>query len=183
MVKTSMVQAVFLVIVGVFLLCIAASGLKAQDTQYFEPIPKSVPAINDNPVTPEKIELGKMLYADPRLSSSGLISCNTCHNLSISGDDNLPTSVGHGWAKGPRNAPTVFNAVFNTAQFWDGRAKDLKEQAKGPVQAAVEMNSTPELIVKTLKSLPTYVNLFKQAFLGQPDPVSFENMARAIESL
>jgi len=123
-----------------------------------------------------------MLYFDPRLSASGLISCNTCHNLSIAGDDNLPTSVGHGWAKGPRNAPTVFNAVFNIAQFWDGRAEDLKEQAKGPIQAAVEMNSTPELVIKTLKSLPEYIKFFEQAFPAESDPVSFDNIARAIEA-
>lgn len=174
----SMIWTVFLFIVGVFFTCIAGSGVEAQD---FKPLPKSVPIIKDNPATSEKIELGKMLYFDPRLSSSGLISCNTCHNLSISGDDNLPTSVGHGWARGPRNAPTVFNAVFNVAQFWDGRAKDLKEQAKGPIQAAVEMNSTPELAVRTLKSIPEYVKLFGQAFQGESDPVSFDNIAKAIE--
>jgi cytochrome c peroxidase len=182
MVKKNLTQTVFFLILGVCFLCIAVSDLKAQANEYFKPIPKSVPIIKDNPITPEKIELGKMLYFDPRLSASGLISCNTCHNLSIAGDDNLPTSVGHGWAKGPRNAPTVFNAVFNVAQFWDGRAEDLKQQAKGPIQAAVEMNSTPELVVETLKSLPEYVKFFKQAFPGESDPVSFDNIAKAIEA-
>jgi cytochrome c peroxidase len=95
---------------------------------------------------------------------------------------NLPTSVGHGWAKGPRNAPTVYNAVFNSAQFWDGRAEDLKEQAKGPIQAAVEMNSTQEMVVKTLSSLPAYVSEFKQVFPGEPDPLTFDNITRAIEA-
>ena len=166
-----------------FILCtVSISVLKAQVSDYFEPVPNKAPAPKDNPITPEKIELGKKLYFEPRLSGSGLISCNTCHNLSISGDDNLPTSVGHGWAKGPRNAPTVYNAVFNTAQFWDGRAEDLKEQAKGPIQAAVEMNSTPALVIKTLSSLPAYVADFRQAFPGEPDPLTFDNITKAIEA-
>jgi cytochrome c peroxidase len=123
-----------------------------------------------------------MLYFEPRLSASWLISCNTCHNLGLGGVDLLETSVGHGWQKGPRNAPTVLNAVYNIAQFWDGRAKDLEEQAMGPVQAAVEMNSTPERSVKTLKSIPEYVERFSAAFPDEKDPVSFENMAKAIEA-
>lgn len=98
----------------------------------------------------------------------------------MGGVDLQETSVGHGWAKGPRNAPTVLNSVFNLAQFWDGRAPDLKEQAKGPVQAAVEMNNTPEKAVKTVNSMPEYVALFKKVFPGQHDPVTFENMAKAI---
>ena len=148
----------------------------------FEPVPDSPPALENTPLTPESIELGKMLYFEPRLSSSWLISCNTCHNLSLGGVDLLETSVGHGWQKGPRNAPTVLNSVFNIAQFWDGRAKDLMEQAMGPVQAAVEMNSTPERAVATLKSIPEYVDRFEAVFPDSDDPVSFENMARAIEA-
>ncbi len=148
----------------------------------FEPVPDSPPALENTPMTPESIELGKMLYFEPRLSSSWLISCNTCHNLSLGGVDLLETSVGHGWQKGPRNAPTVLNSVFNIAQFWDGRAKDLMEQAMGPVQAAVEMNSTPERAVATLKSIPEYVDRFEAVFPDSDDPVSFENMARAIEA-
>lgn len=147
----------------------------------FKPIPASA-TLKANPSSPAKVELGKMLFFDPRLSSSWLISCNTCHNLSLGGVDLLETSIGHGWQKGPRNSPTVLNAVFNVAQFWDGRAKDLKEQAMGPVQAAVEMNSTPDRTVKTLRSIPAYVERFKQAFPGEANPVTFENMAKAIES-
>jgi len=154
---------------------------KAKDSG-LEAIPYGIQAVADNPLTYEKIELGKMLFFDPRLSASGLISCNTCHNLATGGDDNLPTSVGHGWQKGPRNAPTVLNAVFNTAQFWDGRAEDLKAQAKGPVQAGVEMANKPENVVVTLKSMPEYVERFQAAFPGQPDPVTFDNMAKAIEA-
>ena len=134
------------------------------------------------PLTDEKIELGKMLYFEPRLSSSWLISCNTCHNLSLGGIDLMETSIGHGWQKGPRNAPTVLNAVFNLAQFWDGRAADLEEQAKGPVQASVEMASDPERAVATLRSIPEYRELFARAFPGEGEPVTFDNMARAIEA-
>lgn len=93
----------------------------------------------------------------------------------------METSVGHGWQKGPRNSPTVFNSVLNIAQFWDGRAADLAEQAKGPVQAAVEMANTPENVIATLSSMPQYVEWFSAAFPEQKEPVNFENMAKAIE--
>ncbi|WP_419798575.1 MAG: cytochrome-c peroxidase [Terasakiella sp.] len=160
----------------------AADDLLARAKENFKAIPTAVPEIADNKVTSDKVELGKMLFMDPRLSSSHLISCNTCHNVGMGGDDNLETSIGHGWAKGPRNAPTAFNAVFNIAQFWDGRAADLKAQAKGPVQAGVEMNNKPERVVETLKSMPDYVAMFAKAFPSDKDPVTFDNMARAIEA-
>lgn len=147
----------------------------------FKPVPQKPPVLKDNPATPAKIDLGRKLFFDPRLSSSELISCNTCHNVGLGGVDLQETSIGHGWQKGPRNAPTVFNAVFNIAQFWDGRAKDLEVQAKGPVQASVEMNNKPERVVETLKSIPGYLPLFKKAFPGSRDPITFDNMARAIE--
>jgi cytochrome c peroxidase len=156
--------------------------LRAKAQQQFKPIPSQVPTVKGNAVTREKVNLGKQLFFDPRLSASGVISCNSCHNLGMGGDDNLPTSVGHGWAKGPRNAPTVLNAVFNIAQFWDGRAEDLKSQAKGPVQAGVEMANKPEKVVATLKSMPEYVQQFHSAFPGEAKPVTFDNMARAIEA-
>ncbi|ACH37051.1 cytochrome c peroxidase [Citrifermentans bemidjiense Bem] len=152
---------------------------KAQAT--FKPIPAQAPAIKGNEATKAKVDLGRMLFFDPRLSTSQLISCNTCHNVGLGGADLQETSVGHGWQKGPRNAPTVFNAVYNVAQFWDGRAKDLQTQAKGPVQASVEMNSNPELVVRTLKNIPGYPALFEAAFPGYRDPVTFDNMAKAIE--
>lgn len=146
------------------------------------PIPPGVPEVADNPITREKIDLGRMLFFDPRISASGVISCNTCHNLGTGGDDNLPRSVGHGWQQGPRNSPTVLNAVFNSAQFWDGRAEDLKAQAKGPVQAGVEMANQPGKVEVTLKSMPEYVERFGRAFPNEPNPVTFDNMAKAIEA-
>ena len=160
----------------------SAEELREVALELFAPLPSTVPAVRDNRITPEKIELGKALFFDPRLSASGVFSCNSCHNVGTGGDDNLETSIGHGWQKGPRNSPTVFNAVFNEAQFWDGRAEDLKAQAKGPIQAGVEMANTPENVVLTLKSMPQYVVWFEGAFPGEADPVTFDNMARAIEA-
>ena len=159
-----------------------ADELRDRALELFEPLPSTVPAVADNEITPEKIDLGKALFFDPRLSASGVFSCNSCHNLATGGDDNLETSIGHGWQKGPRNAPTVLNAVFNEAQFWDGRAEDLKAQAKGPVQAGVEMANTPEQVEATLKSMPQYVEWFQGAFPDEADPVTFDNMAKAIEA-
>jgi cytochrome c peroxidase len=181
MLRISMRSLLFLTFVTAAVAADDPALLKRAQTA-FKAIPAAPPALARNPLTPDKIELGKMLYFDPRLSSSWLISCNTCHNLSLGGVDLLETSIGHGWQKGPRNGPTVLNAVFNIAQFWDGRAKDLSEQAMGPVQAAVEMNSTRTRTVQTLRSIPEYVQRFGKAFPGQKDAVTFENMARAIEA-
>ena len=153
-----------------------------QARDLFAVVPSTPPDLEANPSTPEKVELGKMLYFEPRLSSSWLISCNTCHNVGMGGVDLMETSIGHGWQKGPRNAPTVLNAVFNIAQFWDGRAEDLAEQAQGPVQAGVEMNNTPDRAVRTLKSMEEYTRRFGEAFPGEEDPVTFDNMALAIEA-
>lgn len=158
------------------------ADLRATALDIFKPLPSTYPAVSDNPITPEKIDLGKALFFDPRLSASGVFSCNSCHNLATGGDDNLETSIGHGWQKGPRNSPTALNAVFNDAQFWDGRAEDLKAQAKGPIQAGVEMANTPNQVVATLKSMPNYVEWFTAAFPDEADPVTFDNMAKAIEA-
>ena len=111
-----------------------------------------------------KVELGKKLWFEPRLSMSGIISCNTCHNLSMGGTDNLKTSIGHGWKAGPVNSPTVYNSSLAIAQFWDGRAADLKEQAGGPIQADVEMNMPHTLAVGILQSIPGYVDEFKRVY-------------------
>ncbi len=159
-----------------------ADDLRATALEQFKPLPSTVPNVADNPTSPAKVDLGRALFFDPRLSASGVFSCYSCHNLTTGGDDNLETSIGHGWQKGPRNAPTVLNSVLNEAQFWDGRADDLKAQAKGPIQAGVEMANTPENVVVTLNSMPDYVAMFGAAFADDAEPVSFDNMARAIES-
>lgn len=159
-----------------------ASELRNEALDLFAPLPSTTPAVKDNPITPAKIDLGKALFFDPRMSASGVFSCNSCHNLATGGDDNMPTSIGHGWQKGPRNSPTVLNSVFNEAQFWDGRAPDLAEQAKGPVQAGVEMANTPQNVIATLNSMPQYVDWFQASFPAEADPVTFDNFAKAIEA-
>ncbi|MGS4947074.1 cytochrome-c peroxidase [Meridianimarinicoccus sp. RP-17] len=161
---------------------LAQADLREDALFYFKPLPSTVPAVSDNPITPEKIDLGRALFFDPRMSASGVFSCNSCHNLATGGDDNMPTSVGHGWQTGPRNSPTVLNAVFNSAQFWDGRAEDLAEQAKGPVQAGVEMANTPDNVIATLNSMPQYQEWFRASFPDAADPVTFDNFAKAIEA-
>ncbi len=116
------------------------------------------------PKNPKMVELGEMLFFDPRLSKSGFISCNSCHNLSMGGSDNMPSSVGHKWHQGPINAPTVLNSSMNLAQFWDGRAKDLKDQAGGPIANPGEMAFSHALTVDVLRSIPQYRDRFKQVF-------------------
>ncbi|MCX8997896.1 cytochrome-c peroxidase [Rhizobiaceae bacterium BDR2-2] len=184
--KSLLTSMAALLFAGVATVALAADPTPAEVREFaldiFRPLPSTVPAVKDNPITPAKISLGKALFFDPRMSASGVFSCYSCHNLTTGGDDNLETSIGHGWQKGPRNAPTVFNAVFNTAQFWDGRADDLKAQAKGPVQAGVEMANTPDNVVATLKSMPQYIEWFEAAFPGEDDPVTFDNFAMAIEA-
>ncbi|MDT8398204.1 MAG: cytochrome-c peroxidase [Pseudomonadales bacterium] len=136
-------------------------GLLSAPSLAAEPISViEVPTGLDQPL----VELGKKLYFDPRLSRSGFISCNSCHNLSMGGTDNLPTSIGHGWHQGPINAPTVLNARYNLAQFWDGRASDLKAQAGGPMANPGEMASTHELATEVLASIPAYEREFNAVF-------------------
>lgn len=130
------------------------------------------------PGDPALVELGKKLYFDPRLSKSGFISCNSCHNLSMGGTDNLKTSIGHNWQKGPINAPTVLNSSFNLAQFWDGRAKTLKDQAGGPIANPGEMAFTHELAVDVLSSIPAYKAEFKKVF--KSDAVTIDGVTKAI---
>ncbi|AHM05458.1 Cytochrome c551 peroxidase [Roseibacterium elongatum DSM 19469] len=161
---------------------LANDELREYANELFEPIPLSTPDLDGNMVTRQRVDLGAMLFFDPRMSRSGLFSCQSCHNVGTGGVDGLETSIGHGWQAGPRNSPTVFNAVFNIAQFWDGRAADLAEQAVGPVQAGVEMNNTPERVIDTLNSMQAYVDAFAEAFPGEDDPVTFDNFALAIEA-
>lgn len=127
---------------------------------------------------PAQVELGKKLFFDPRLSKSGFISCNSCHNLSMGGTDNIKTSIGHNWHQGPINSPTVLNSSMNVAQFWDGRAADLKAQAGGPIANPGEMGFTHELAVGVLQSIPAYVAEFKTAF--GTEKVTIDEVTKAI---
>jgi len=140
-----------------------------------EPIQPIAPAKIANPAL---AELGKKLYFDPRLSKSGFISCNSCHNLSMGGTDNIKTSIGHNWNEGPINAPTVLNSSLNVAQFWDGRAADLKAQAGGPIANPGEMGFTHTLAVDVLQSIPGYTAGFKKAF--GTDKVTIDEVTKAI---
>ena len=138
----------------------------------------------DNPknkITDEKVELGKKLYFDPRLSKSGIISCNTCHNLGEGGDDGVSASIGHQWTANPHhiNAPTVYNAVFFDAQFWDGRDSDLEKQAQGPMQAAPEMSAPKGHVAAVLNSMPEYVKAFQEAY-SRDVKITFEKVADTI---
>ena len=165
---------------GFAALSAAENPLMQQAQALFKPIPEVAPAMKDAPVTPAMVTLGKALYFDPRLSESHNISCNTCHQIGLGGVDMLPTSIGHKWQKGGRNAPTVLNAVFNTAQFWDGRAADLKEQAVGPIQNPIEMAISPDHAVGMLQGIPGYKPLFAAAFPGVEEAVSLANVGTAI---
>jgi len=128
----------------------------------------------------ELIELGKMLFHEPRLSKSGLLSCNTCHNLATFGVDNLPVSIGHGWRQGVFNAPSVLNAAFHKFQFWNGRAESVEQQAGMPILEKVEMASTEEHVTEVLHSIPEYVEMFQSAFPNETDPVKYDNVEKAI---
>ena len=159
---------------------IAQDDLMALAKQRFQPIPTTPPELPGNAASAAKVALGKMLYFDPRLSASHTISCNSCHSIGLGGADAEPTSIGHRWQHGGRNAPTVFNAVFNKAQFWDGRAKDLEEQAGGPMVNPLEMASPPAHVAEQLKGIPGYRDAFAKAFPGESDPVSLANAQKAI---
>lgn len=156
-----------------FALALCAPAQAAND----EPIQPLQPAqVTD----PAKVELGKKLWFDPRLSRSGFISCNSCHNLSMGGSDNVAASVGDRWQKGGINSPTVLNSSLNIAQFWDGRAKDLAEQAGGPIANPIEMNSTHEAAVATLRSIPGYVKEFKTVY--KADAIDIQQITDALAS-
>jgi cytochrome c peroxidase len=148
---------------------IAIAGPRDEPIEPIQPIKVTNPAL---------VELGGKLYFDTRLSKSGFISCNSCHNLSMGGTDNLKTSIGDRWQQGPINAPTVLNSSMNVAQFWDGRAKDLQAQAGGPIANPGEMASSHALAIEVLQSIPGYVAEFKTVFGS--DKIDIEGVTKAI---
>lgn len=146
----------------------------------WQALPETAPAPADNPTTAEKVELGRMLYFDPRFSTTGTVSCNSCHNLMLGGDDNRSVSMGVHGKTGGRSAPTVWNAAFSSTQFWDGRAASLEEQAKGPVVNPVEMGmSDLEKAMDRVRSIPGYKPYFVRAF-GDENPMTVDNAAKAV---
>lgn len=173
--------AVLLLISGLASWARAEDDLLMKQAQaLFQPIPLEPQPVKGVESTPALVELGKELYFDPRLSQSHNISCNTCHQIGLGGMDGLSTSIGHRWQKGGRNAPTVLNAVFNIAQFWDGRAADLKAQAGGPIQNPIEMGITHEHAIEMLKGIPDYAQRFQAAFPNDKDPITMPNVVTAI---
>ncbi|AFL67782.1 cytochrome-c peroxidase [Sulfurospirillum barnesii] len=155
------------------------NGIEAIPTSQLE-ILKLIDDPKD-PITDAKVELGKKLYFDPRMSKSSLISCNTCHNLALGGVDGIAAAIGHGWTANPAhlNSPTVYNSVFFKAQFWDGRSPHLADQAQGPVQAGPEMAAPPKLVEERINSIPEYVNAFKVAY-GDSVKITFEKITDTI---
>jgi cytochrome c peroxidase len=182
-------------IVTATLLVSAVSAFAISDAKLLEkakdaglrPIPSSqlelLKLVDDknNPITTKKVELGKKLYFEPRLSKSNLISCNTCHNLAMGGVDGVGAAVGHKWTANPHhlNSPTVYNSVLNDVQFWDGRSPHLEDQAQGPIQAGPEMAAPKSLVVKRVTSMPTYVKEFKGAY-GKNVKIDFKLIADTI---
>jgi cytochrome c peroxidase len=166
-------------------LCIAPVAMMFMTTATFaadwQALTAEPPTPANNPTTPAKVELGKMLYFDPRLSSTGTLSCFSCHNVMEGGDDHRSTSVGVHGQLGGRNAPTVWNAAFLSVQFWDGRAATLEAQAVGPIANPIEMGMKAGLAVERIDNIPGYKPKFVEAF-GQDSQISNETIAMAIAS-
>ena len=145
-------------------------------------IPDHAPALQDNPANAVKLELGQKLYFDPQISLSGEVSCNSCHRLDEGGGSSTPTSTGHAWQTGPRNAPSVFNAIFNSVWFWDGRTTDVVTTGRDRTHARTAMTNEPSAIVDTLQSQDDYRDQFSRAFPDQENPITYDNITRALES-
>ncbi|MEW5893405.1 MAG: cytochrome-c peroxidase [Pseudomonadota bacterium] len=145
------------------------------------PLPELPPVPADNPMSPAKVELGRQLFFEPRLSLDGTVSCASCHDvIKGTGVDGRATAIGVAGKTGTRNAPTVLNAAYLNTQFWDGRAASLEEQAKGPLINPVEM-AMPDhkAVITRLKQIPGYARQFAAVF-GGADPLTIDNVARAI---
>jgi cytochrome c peroxidase len=165
-------------VAGAAALLLGASGSHVANDPYLRPA--TVPAPADNQTTPERVELGKALFFDPRLSGSNWISCATCHNPALGWSDGLATGIGHGMKQLGRATPTIINTAFNPIQMWDGRKSTLEDQALGPIGADVEMNQPlPELIAK-LEQIDGYRTLFRKAYPNEP--ISEKTLAKAIAS-
>lgn len=158
----------------------AADALMQAAQAQFKPIPAQPPALPGNPATPAKVELGKMLFFDPRLSASHTTSCNSCHNVGLAGADGGETAIGHSWQQGGRNVPTAFNAVFNTARFWDGRAQDLEDKVAGQTFNPIGMALPEGELSGQLAAIPGYEAAFRAAFPGEASPVTLANAQKAI---
>ena len=168
----SQLRSYLIVFIGLFSLYANAAEWQA--------LPAEAPAPADNPTTPEKVALGQMLFLDPRFSSTGTVSCNSCHNVMLGGEDNRAVSMGVHGQTGGRSAPTVWNSAFSSSQFWDGRATSLEEQAKGPVTNPIEMGMGElEEAMNRVRDIPGYKPYFEKAF-GTDNPMTVDNAAKAV---
>jgi len=158
----------------------AADDLLTTARARFQPLPLKAPELPGNPATPAKLELGRMLYFDPRVAANRPAGCNSCHNVGLAGADGSETAIGHSWQKGGRNVPTAFNAVFNTARFWDGRAQDLDDAAGGPPFNPIEVALPRDQLSPQLAAIPGYLAAFRAAFAGETAPVTLANAQKAI---
>jgi cytochrome c peroxidase len=166
-------------VLSLFTVLLAAAPAVAVTNAPWPPLPAEAPVPADNPMTSLKIELGKKLFFDPRVSVDGTVSCNSCHNVMEAGDDDRATSGGVHGQRGGRSSPTVFNSAFLSVQFWDGRAASLEEQAKGPVVNSVEMGMQDhDACVKRLSAIPAYVEEFETVF-GKGG-LTIDNFAKAV---
>lgn len=146
----------------------------------FQPLPESIENPK-NPFNDAKLELGRKLFFEKRLSLDHTISCHSCHDLKRYGQTGTALPVGISDQRPGRNSPTVFNAAIHVAQFWDGREPDVEAQAKGPILAGAEMGMpSGDYAVKVLKSIPGYVDLFKKAFPKENDSLTYDNVGNAI---
>ncbi len=157
------------------------ASLMSMNVWATKPLPNKVPVPADNPITPAKIELGKTLYFDPRLSVDGTVSCNSCHNVMSDGADGRPVGVGVRGQRGGRGSPTVWNSALMTVQFWDGRAASLEDQAKGPLTNPIEMGMpSHDAVMARIRQIPGYITAFRKAFPKDKEPVTIDNLAKAI---
>ncbi|SFC22045.1 cytochrome c peroxidase [Marinospirillum celere] len=162
---------------------VADDGYHSKYADRFEPLPAIAPIPANNSLTKEKIELGKMLFFEPRISASGVISCATCHNPALGWTDRIPRATGHNGQVGDRNTPTVLNSGFFTAQFWDGREDDLEGQALGPIEADIEMAMSLDDAIARLKEFDQYKEAFAAAYGGEgEEQITPENIAFALAS-
>ena len=189
MLRRSCARLPLIAVLGLLLSCAGSTPKKETPTRaelsqkaslIFGTLPREA-ASRENIVTEAKINLGRKLYYDKRLSKNHDVACNSCHLLDRFGVDGDPTSTGHRGQVGGRNSPTVYNAAFQIAQFWDGRAANVEEQAKGPPLNPIEMAMPSEdYVVRVLRSISGYAPLFDAAFPGEEPQITYDQMARAI---
>lgn len=189
--KTYRYIAILILVAGLLILAACAKSTPtpapepevkydASFLQLFAPLPQEA-APTGYTITEEIVDLGRMLYYEPRLSVNNQMSCNTCHPLNTYGMDGLRFSFGHAGDPVGRNSPTSYNAALHVAQFWDGRAEDVEAQAKGPILAGGEMGMPDaDTVVGAIKEIPGYLPYFEAAFPGEDDPINYDNVGKAI---